>query len=503
MKRFTALSQSLFMAFVGVPLLAHCVALCGGIVAAFVGLIADALGIDGPLEDHLSTAWLVLICLMMFACGRVWARENQPEASVEWRHCFLLLPAILGLICWIFVMQQAGLDFMNMKLNWLVSAFIIPWMGIFIVTLLEQWYWGLILLPIGSQVSFALGYGGKQWLSCRVKWRCVSLAILALCAAVAAFQAWQHTQKFPPTLYEALSTRDFEPSKWRNKITPIRGTPAISFTQNWPRIDGATAALPLYSSAFYGLSILPKNISAGSYLDNSGTPQAYKKIIDGETDIIFAAQPSLAQKQMAEAAGVKLVYTPFAREAFVFIVNKDNPIQTLNDAQIRAIYSGAVTQWREVGGDGNAIQAWQRPRDSGSQTAMLANVMQETPMIPAPETRTATAMGEIIDVVAEYQNTQGAIGYTFRYYATQMKINNGIKLLAINGISPTIENIHNGTYPYTVDVYMVTRKHPTAETQKLVDWFLSPQGQQLVQDVGYVPLYSALLKSISHCEIGC
>lgn len=71
MKRFTALSQSLFMAFVGVPLLAHCVALCGGIAAAFVGLIADALGIDGPLEDHLSTAWLVLICLMMFACGRV------------------------------------------------------------------------------------------------------------------------------------------------------------------------------------------------------------------------------------------------------------------------------------------------------------------------------------------------------------------------------------------------------------------------------------------------
>lgn len=124
-------------------------------------------------------------------------------------------------------------------------------------------------------------------------------------------------------------------------------------------------------------------------------------------------------------------------------------------------------------------------------------------MIPAPETRTATAMGEIIDVVAEYQNTQGAIGYTFRYYATQMKINNGIKLLAINDISPTIENIHNGTYPYTVDVYMVTREHPTAETQKLVDWFLSPQGQQLVQDVGYVPLYPALLKSISHCEIGC
>ena len=101
----------------------------------------------------------------------------------------------------------------------------------------------------------------------------------------------------------------------------------------------------------------------------------------------------------------------------------------------------------------------------------------------------ATAMGGIIDVVAEYQNTQGAIGYTFRYYATQMKNNNGIKLLAINGISPTAGNIRNGTYPYTVDVYMVTREHPTPETQKVMDWFLSSQGQQLVEDVGYVPLH--------------
>ncbi|EAB8420348.1 phosphate ABC transporter substrate-binding protein [Salmonella enterica subsp. enterica] len=120
---------------------------------------------------------------------------------------------------------------------------------------------------------------------------------------------------------------------------------------------------------------------------------------------------------------------------------------------------------------------------------MLAKVMKNTRMMSPQKTEVVSVMDGMIKVIAEYRNTHGAIGYAFRYYATQMHSNKEIKLLAINDVAPTVENIRNGSYPYTVDVYMVTREHPTAETQKLVDWFLSPQGQQLVQDVGYVPLY--------------
>ncbi len=491
MKRVTPLFLSVLMAFFGVPILAQCVALCGGIVVFIIASLADASGIDGPLKDHFSTLSLMLTSVMMFACGRLWARESQSETCVEWRHCCLILPAILALICWVFTLQQAGLEFTQVKVNWLSTVLIAPWMGAYIVALLNQWYWDILLLPVCSQVCFALGYGGKQWFSLRVKSRAICLGILTLGAAAAAYQAWHQAQKFPPTLYENLNRRDFDPRKWRNKLTQIQGAPTLKFMQNIPRMDGATAALPLYASAFYGLSELPKDFPSDSFLNNSGTPQAYTNIIENKADIIFVAQPSQAQKQLAEASGAHLVYTPFAREAFVFVVNKYNPVTTLSDAQIRAIYSGKITQWREVGGDTNPIQAWQRPEDSGSQTAMLAKVMKETRMSPATEKQIATAMGDVIDVVAEYQNTQGAIGYTFRYYATQMKASNGIKLLAINGISPTAENIRNGTYPYTVEAYMVTHEHPTAETQKLVDWFLSPQGQRLVEDVGYVPLIKA------------
>lgn len=122
---------------------------------------------------------------------------------------------------------------------------------------------------------------------------------------------------------------------------------------------------------------------------------------------------------------------------------------------------------------------------------MLAKVMKNTRMMSPQETEVVSVMDGMIKVITEHRNTHNAIGYTFRYYATQMHSNKEIKLLAINDVAPTVENIRNGSYPYTVDVYMVTREYPTAETQKLVDWFLSPQGQQLVQDVGYVPLYPA------------
>ena len=224
----------------------------------------------------------------------------------------------------------------------------------------------------------------------------------------------------------------------------------------------------------------------------SRTPEAYNRLIENKADLIFVAMPSKKQQQNAEAASVKLNYTPFAKEAFVFIVNADNPVNSLTENQVRDIFSGKITRWKDVGGNNEDIQIWQRPEDSGSQTVMLGKVMKNTPMLPAKETEMATGMGGVIRRVADYQNTSSAIGYTFRYYATVMNADKNIKLLAINGVSPTIDNIRNDTYPYTINGYMVTRENPTAETQQFVDWFLSPQGQQLVQDVGYVPLYSIM-----------
>lgn len=177
--------------------------------------------------------------------------------------------------------------------------------------------------------------------------------------------------------------------------------------------------------------------------------------------------------------------TPIGREAFVFFVNKKNPIDSLTIEQIRAIYSGKVTNWAEVGGERVDIRAFQRPQDSGSQTA-LQNLMGNVPLMEAPTEDVVSGMGGIISEVAEYKNYKNAIGYTFRYYSTEMVKNKEIKLLPIDGIVPSTENIRNGTYPIASEFYAVTAGTDNPNVQKLLDWILSPQGQALVEKAGYV-----------------
>ena len=97
-------------------------------------------------------------------------------------------------------------------------------------------------------------------------------------------------------------------------------------------------------------------------------------------------------------------------------------------------------------------------------------------------------MGEVMHDVATYRNTAGAIGYTFRWYATVMNANPAIKLLTIDGVAPTADNIRNGTYPLTSNFYVVTAGPPTGATAQLVDWLRGPEGQALIEQVGYVGL---------------
>ena len=87
--------------------------------------------------------------------------------------------------------------------------------------------------------------------------------------------------------------------------------------------------------------------------------------------------------------------------------------------QIKDIYSGKVKNWKEVGGADDSIRAFQRPADSGSQTA-LENLMGDTTIMEAPSEDIATGMGGIINEVSQYKNFKNAIGYTFRFYSTEM-----------------------------------------------------------------------------------
>ncbi len=150
---------------------------------------------------------------------------------------------------------------------------------------------------------------------------------------------------------------------------------------------GATALYPLYASAYYKLVPEPKDKDRTSLawqaygLQQTRTAEAYDSLIKGSATVIFVAQPSEGQKKRAKEAGVKLKYTAFAREAFVFIVDINNPVNSLSEHQVKDIFSGKTSRWNKVGGSDEHIKVWQRPEDSGSQTIMKGLVMQDTPML--------------------------------------------------------------------------------------------------------------------------
>ncbi|EAC1557878.1 PstS family phosphate ABC transporter substrate-binding protein [Escherichia coli] len=491
---------SLVMTFFGIPILAQFLAAVIAMLGVGLAGIIEVCNIfiTPTIYLLLNIFMLALGALMLFFSGRVWADDSAPEKReiAVWRQCLFLVPALLTLGVWIIALHLADYQFHQMGAGWLADL-MLPWLGVLLASLVGGEYWWLVIIPVGAHISFSLGYGwptrypltGTSGLRCRNS----LLFILLMLGFVAGYQAYLYKQLNPGVgVRENIDTWAWRPDKLNNQLTPLRGKPQIQFTQNWPRLDGATAAYPIYASAFYALSVLPEDFHEWEYLANSRTPEAYNKIVKGNADIIFVAQPSGGQKKRAEESGVTLIYTPFAREAFVFIVNADNPVNSLTEQQVRDIFSGAITNWRTVGGNDQEIQTWQRPEDSGSQTVMQSQVMKNVRMISPQETEVASMMEGMIKVVAEYRNTNNAIGYTFRYYATQMNDDKNIKLLAINGIAPTAENIRNGKYPYIVDAFMVTRENTTSETQKLLEWFLTPQGQSLVEDVGYVPMYKTL-----------
>lgn len=252
-------------------------------------------------------------------------------------------------------------------------------------------------------------------------------------------------------------------------------------------LDGATALYPLYASfvqATYPEKEYKKHASTAI---SSKTDQAYIKLIDGKADIIFVAGPSEAQLKLAQSKGVTLNMTPIGREAFVFFVHAKNSVEGLSSDQIRDIYSGEITSWKDVGGKNDSIRAFQRPADSGSQTA-AENFMGSVAMMDAPTKDIAAGMGGIISQVAEYKNYRNAIGYTFRFYSTEMVRNENIRLLEVDGVYPDKASIRSGKYPITAEFYAITAGTDNPHVQTFIDWILSAEGQELVENTGYVPV---------------
>jgi phosphate transport system substrate-binding protein len=253
-----------------------------------------------------------------------------------------------------------------------------------------------------------------------------------------------------------------------------------------PVLDGAAALVPVYAAIIHNVypegcvtyeggsfsddNFYGENFAADSKMQYKNTVRGYKAIVDGETDILFCAAPSEEQKQYAAEQGVELVYVPVGLEGFVFFVNQQNPVENLTVQQVRDIYAGNITNWAEVGGKNRIINPVTRLAGSGSQSAM------------------DRFMGDIpIGRKSPLAITGGSIGFSFRYYLDGMVGSNNVKMVSLNGVYPSPENIQNGSYPIIAQFYAIYRADNENENIKtLIDWLLSDEGQRLIEQCGYV-----------------
>jgi ABC-type phosphate transport system substrate-binding protein len=256
---------------------------------------------------------------------------------------------------------------------------------------------------------------------------------------------------------------------------------------NYPIVDGSTATLPLSQSLYAQVTGVDME-EATRRIVHSKTTASYHNLIEGKADLLIVGEANDDTVEAAKEQGVNLLSAPIALDAFVFMVNEDNPVKSLTLDQIVDIYAGNVTNWSQVGGSDQPIVAFQRNEGAGSQTLMEEMVMKDTPMVEAPS-MVATTMMSMLTAIASYNNMENAIGYSVFYYAGLMEQTPGLRFMGVEGQVPSAQTISDGSYPLISRYYAVIREDEPKDSpaRRLYDYLRSPKGQQLVQSDGYVP----------------
>jgi ABC-type phosphate transport system substrate-binding protein len=276
-------------------------------------------------------------------------------------------------------------------------------------------------------------------------------------------------------------------------FTTTEPTPEIEKT--FPIIDGSTSTINL--DAYIRSELLGISIQDALYdTQHNKTFESFENLVNGKADIVLSVP--LAKEQEAYAAEHNFEYeaVPVALEGFVFLVNPENPVQSLTQEQIRRIYSGDITNWKELGGNDAPIKAHQRNNNSGSQTYMTA-FMGETPLAAAPDSLVEGEMGAIISMFENYDNSIDAIGYSVYSYAAVFAANEGtFNFVAVDGVKPSRATFIDGTYPLLSQTYAFYKKDTNDPLiLDYIEFITSKEGQNTVLEAGYIPVMNIEIPS--------
>lgn len=257
--------------------------------------------------------------------------------------------------------------------------------------------------------------------------------------------------------------------------------------ENFPTLDGSTSMKPL-GQAVASVLLGETAEEVADLLDFHRTTESFRYLMRGESDLLLVAEPNAVVFEEMERQGFAYEMQPIAKEALVFIVNSENPVNSLTVEQLQKIYTGEITNWSQVGGSDVDIVPFQRNATSGSQVLMDKLVMGELEMMDAPKEWIPGEMDTLMEGVRGYEDSASAIGYSVYYYAEDMRMAEGMKIISIEGIEPTDETIGRDVYPLINPYFAVISAEAEENTRVLYDWLVSTDGQMVLEMQGYVPV---------------
>ena len=256
----------------------------------------------------------------------------------------------------------------------------------------------------------------------------------------------------------------------------------LSISASAQRIKGSDTVLPVAQQT--AERFMNQHPDTRVTVTGGGTGVGISALLDNTTDIAMASRPiKFSEKMKIKSAGEDVAEIVVAYDALAVVAHPSNPVKQLTRQQLEDIFRGKITNWKQVGGDDRKIVVYSRETSSGTYEFFKESVLKNKNYLASSLSMPAT--GAIIQSVSQ---TKGAIGYVGLAYVSPRVKTLSVSYDGKHYAAPTVENATNKTYPIVRPLYYYYNVKKKAEIDPLVQYILSPDGQDIIKKSGYIPV---------------
>lgn len=256
----------------------------------------------------------------------------------------------------------------------------------------------------------------------------------------------------------------------------------LSISASAQRIKGSDTVLPVAQQT--AERFMNQHPDTRVTVTGGGTGVGISALLDNTTDIAMASRPiKFSEKMKIKSAGEDVAEIVVAYDALAVVAHPSNPVKQLTRQQLEDIFRGKITNWKQVGGDDRKIVVYSRETSSGTYEFFKESVLKNKNYMASSLSMPAT--GAIIQSVSQ---TKGAIGYVGLAYVSPRVKTLSVSYDGKHYAAPTVENATNKAYPIVRPLYYYYNVKKKAEIDPLIQYILSPDGQDIIKKSGYIPV---------------